>query len=149
MANETCSRVAVVNYQKVLVDAGAGKKGEGLRFYLKKDETSQKLLDEYQEKSKPTVYSASASTIGSLMIVAGLIQTDDSQSIASSNTLIFGGATLAALSYLISKTVQRSNEKILKEAVDHYNKRNSPRIYFSPFKDNNGSAIDIGVSQEF
>jgi hypothetical protein len=149
-ANQTCSRVATINYQNVLVDAGSNKRGEGLRFYLEKDPASKTLLNEYQEKDKPTIFSASASTAGSILILSGLLQTNQSSGIQNSNTLIYGGALLVALSYLTSKTLQFSNEKILKEAVDQYNKRNTPRIYFSPYKDNNGnSSVGFGMQQEF
>lgn len=150
MANETCSRVATINYQKVLVDAGSNKQGEGLRFYLEKDPISTKLLNNYQKENKPTIFAASASTAGSLMILAGLLQTNNVPGIQNSNTLIYGGGVLVALSYLTSKTIQYSNEKILKEAVDQYNKRNTPRIYFSPYRDNNGSSgVGFGIQREF
>jgi hypothetical protein len=149
-ANQTCSRVATINYQNVLVDAGSNKRGEGLRFYLEKDPVSKSLLNEYQEKDKPTIFSASTSTAGSILILSGLLQTNQSSGIQNSNTLIYGGALLVALSYLTSKTLKFSNEKILKEAVDQYNKRNTPRIYFSPYKDNNGnSSVGFGLQQEF
>ena len=149
-ANETCSRVATINYQKVLVDAGNNRRGEGLRFYLEKDPVSKKLLDDYQEKNKPTIFNASASTAGSIMVLAGLLQTNQADGVQNSNTLIFSGSILIALSYLTTKTLQLNNEKILNEAVEEYNKRNTPRIYFSPFKDNNGgSAIGFGLQQEF
>ena len=149
-ANEICSRVATISYQKVLVDAGSNKKGEGLRFYLDKDPISKELLDKYQKKNKPTILSAATSTAGSLFILAGLFKTNDSAGVQNNNTLIFGGATLIAMSYLTSKTIQFSNEKILKQAVDQYNKRNTPYIYFSPYKDQNGnSSIGFGVNQEF
>lgn len=149
-ANETCSRVATINYQKVLVDAGTNKRGEGLRFYLEKDPVSKSLLDEYQNKDKPTLFSASTSTVGSLLILSGLLQTNESEGIQNSNTLLYGGALLVAISYLTSKTLKFSNEKLLKEAVDQYNKRNTPRIYFSPYKDNNGnSSLGFGFQQEF
>ena len=147
---ETCSRVAIINYQKVLVDSSSNKKGEGLRFYLEKDPVSKKLLDKYQEKNKPTLFSASTSTAGSLLLLTGLLQTNDSEGIQSSNTLIYTGVGLVALSYLTSKTQQYSNEKIIKEAVDQYNIRNTPRIYFSPYKDNSGtSGVGFGFQQGF
>lgn len=150
LAVDTCSRVAVVNYQEVLVDAGTGKMGEGLRFYLERDPVSKKLLDEYQEKNKPTIWRASASTVGSLFILASLSQTSEETGIQNKNTLLYTGGALIALSYLTSKTLKYSNEKILKSAVDHYNKRNSPHIYFSPYKDNNNSTgIGVGLQQEF
>jgi hypothetical protein len=148
--NDTCSRVAIVNYQQVLVDAGSGKMGEGLRFYLEKDPVSKKLLNEYQEKNKPTFWSASASTVGSLLVLASLSQTSEEEGIQNKNTLLYTGGALIALSYLTSKTLKYSNEKILKNAIDQYNKRNSPHIYFSPYKDNNNATgLGVGIQQEF
>ena len=103
-AAETCSRVAIINYQEVLVDAGSNKKGEGLRFYLERDTQARELLDKYQEKNKPTVWGAATSTIGSLMIFSGLVQTSRSENSQNKNSLILGGGILVALSYLTSKT---------------------------------------------
>ena len=143
---ETCSRIAIINYQEVLVDAGSNKKGEGLRYYLEKDTNSQKLLDEYQERNKPTVLGAATSTLGSFMILSGLMQTNESSGIQNKNTLIFGGGILVALSYLTSKTMQYNNEVLLKRSVDQYNKRNLPRIYLSP---GDGTGFGVGVTQEF
>jgi hypothetical protein len=143
---ETCSRIAIINYQEVLVDAGSNKKGEGLRYYLEKDANSQKLLDEYQEKNKPTVLGAATSTLGSFMILSGLMQTNESSGIQNKNTLIFGGGILVALSYLTSKTMQYNNEVLLKRSVDQYNKRNLPRIYLSP---GDGKGFGVGITQEF
>lgn len=149
-ANETCSRVATINYQEVLVDAGAGKMGEGLRFYLEKDPVSKSLLDTYQKKNAPTILNASASTLGSFMILGGLLQTSEAGAITSKNTLIYGGALLVTVSYLAAKTLKYNNEKYLKQAIDQYNKRNSPRIYFSPYKDNSGqSGIGFGIKKGF
>lgn len=143
---ETCSRIAIINYQEVLVDAGSNKKGEGLRYYLEKDKNSHKLLDEYQHKNKPTILGAATSTVGSFMILSGLMQTNDSSGLQNKNTLLYGGSILVALSYLTSKTVQYNNEVLLKRAVDQYNKRNLPRIYFSP---GDGKGFGVGVTQEF
>lgn len=148
-AVETCSRVAVINYQEVLVDSGSNKKGEGLRFYLEKDPVANKLLNEYQEKNRPGVWSAGASTLGSLMVLAGLTRTNDSSSAANSNNLLYGGGILIAISYLTSKTIQYNNEEILKQAVDQYNKRNRPKIFFSPYSDNGAAGFGLGVNQEF
>lgn len=148
-AAETCSRVAVINYQEVLVDAGSSKKGEGLRFYLEKDPISKDLLDKYQDKNKPSIWSAGTSTVGSLMLLAGLMQTSDQENISDRNTLLYGGGILIAISYLTSKTIQYNNEKILKQAVDQYNKRNRPKIFFSPYSDGNGAGFGVGATQEF
>lgn len=149
-ANETCSRIAIINYQEVLVDAGSGKMGEGLRFYLEKDPVSKDLLNTYQEKNKPTVLNASASTLGSIMVIGGLLQTSEDGAVSSKNTLIYGGSLLIAVSYLAAKTMKFNNEKYLKQAIDQYNRRNSPRIYFSPYRDNNGqSGVGFGVRRSF
>lgn len=149
-AGETCSRVATINYQEVLVDAGTGKMGEGLRFYLEKDPISKSLLNKYQKLNKPSRWSASASTFGSLAIVASLLQNEEASGLGSKSTLLYGGVMLISLSYLTSKTVKFSNEKILKQAIDQYNKGNSPRIYFSPFKDKTGSTgLGFGLNGRF
>lgn len=149
-ADETCSRVATINYQEVLVDAGSNKRGEGLRYYLEKDPISESLLNEYQLQNKPSEWNASASTLGSLMILAGIVQSDENTLIGDKTSLLLGGAVLVTLSYLTSKTVQAKNEILLKQAVDQYNKRNNPRIYFSPFRDNNGgSGLGVGLQQGF
>lgn len=146
---ETCSRVAIINYQEVLVDAGASKKGEGLRYYLEKDAQAKELLNEYQERNKPTVWGAATSTIGSVMILAGLVQTNNDGNVQNKNTFILGGAVLVALSYLTSKTLQYNNETLLKNAVDQYNKRNLPQIYFTAPTEEQNSGFGLGFTQEF
>ena len=50
-AVETCSRIAIVNYQEVLVDSNASEKGEGLRYHLEKDPVAKEYLDTYQKNS--------------------------------------------------------------------------------------------------
>lgn len=150
-ANETCSRVAIINYQEVLVDTSSNSKGEGLRFYLEKDPNAKKLLNEYQEQNKPSLLATTTSTLGSAMILGGLLQTDENTSgITNRNSLIYGGLLLSTISYLVSKTLQYNNEELLQRAVEQYNKRNLPRIYFSPFQDNNSDfTIGVGVQKEF
>lgn len=147
-AAEVCSRRAIINYQEILVDGGSNKKGEGLRFYLEKDKFSKELLDEYQQKNKPTILTAATSTFGSLMIFSGLLQTNESEGVQNRNTLLFSGGILVALSYLVTKTTQYKNEEILKRAVDQYNKRNLPRIYFYPYN-SDSPGIGVGIQQEF
>src|SRR5438067_1072576 len=81
MAAETCSRVAVINYQEVLVDVSSKNRGEGLRYYLDKDPTAKELLDDYQKNNRPTWQSAALSTAGVGMILGGMLITsshDDS-----------------------------------------------------------------------
>lgn len=149
-AAQTCSRIAKINYQQVLVDAGSDKRGEGLRFYLEKDPVSKELLDEYQEKNKPTILSRSASTAGSILLFTGLIQTNKKSGVQNQNTLLYSGALLIGLSYLMTKTFLYNNEKLLKESIDQYNKRNRPKIFFSPYSDNGRSTgIGIGIQRGF
>ncbi len=146
---ETCSRIAIINYQEVLVDAGSTKKGDGLRFYLEKDPRAIELLDEYQRENKPSAWNAAASTVGSFLAFSGLLQTNEDSGIENRNTLIYGGALLIALSYVTSRTIQHNNEVILKRSVDQYNKRNLPRIYFAPTSSNGGAGVGVGIQQEF
>lgn len=148
-ADETCSRVAVVNYQEILVDSGSSKKGEGLRFYLEKDPESKKLLDTYQEKNKPSTWSAAASTFGSFLIFSSLLQTNKTDGFANRDSLLYSGAILIATSYLTSKTLQYNNEVYLKQAVDQYNKRNNPKIFFSPYADGNTTGLGVGITKDF
>jgi hypothetical protein len=146
---ETCSRVATINYQEVLVDVSSSNRAEGLRYYLEKDQIARELLDDYQENLRPTWKSAAMSTLGSAMILGGLLRTNagDSETFTNRNFLLFGGATLIGVSYLISKTNQFNNEYLLLKSIEEYNKRNTPRIFFAPTDD--GSGVGIGVGGEF
>lgn len=150
-AVETCSRVAQINYQEVLVDVSSKNRGEGLRYYLEKDPVSKELLNEYQENNRPTWKSAALSTVGTAMILGGLLRTSagDNESITSRNFLLFGGVSMIAVSYLISKTNQYNNEYLLSKSIEEYNKRNTPKIFFSPTDPKNGLGMGVGIGQEF
>lgn len=150
-AAETCSRVATINYQDVLVDVSSKSRGEGLRYYLEKDKVSKSLLDEYQNNNRPTWRSAALSTAGTGMILAGILQSsgDSDGAVSSRNFLLFGGATMIAVSYLISKTNQYNNEYLLSKSIEEYNKRNTPKIFFAPTDPRNGLGAGVGVGQEF
>lgn len=150
-AAETCSRVATINYQEVLVDVSSNNRGEGLRYYLEKDEVAKGLLNEYQENNRPTWKRAAMSTLGTVMILGSLLRPTEgeNESLTSKNFLLFGGATLIAVSYLISKTNSYNNEYLLSKSVEEYNKRNTPKIYFSPTDPKNGLGLGVGVGQEF
>ena len=150
-ADQTCSRTATVNYQEVLVDVSASYRGEGLRYYLEKDQISKELLDEYQENNRPTWKSAAMSTVGTAMLLGGFLRSDSNanESFASRNVLLFGGATLIAVSYLISKTDQYTNEHLLYKAVEEYNKRNTPRIYFGPAGTMENLGVGVGLQKDF
>lgn len=150
LSAETCSRVATINYQEVLVDASSSNKGEGLRYYLEKDQTAKDLLNEYQDNNKPSIRSAAMSTLGGVMMVGSFFNTGNTGSgITNRDFLLFGGITLIGLNYLISKTNQYHNEYLLSKSVEEYNKRNTPRIFFSPTDPKAGMGLGLGVGQEF
>lgn len=150
-AAETCSRVAIINYQEVLVDVSSSNRGEGLRFYLEKDEVAKELLDEYQENNRPTWKGAALSTAGTAFILAGFLRSSEGrgEALTGRGTLLLGGATMIALSYLISRTKQHNNEHLLQKSIEEYNKRNTPRIFLAPTNQNGQFGIGIGVGQEF
>lgn len=150
-AAETCSRVATINYQEVLVDVSNKNRGEGLRYYLEKDEVAKSLLDEYQENNRPTWKSAALSTLGTAMLIGGFLRSSDGKKdgITSRNLLLLSGASMIAISYLISKTNQYNNEYLLIKSVEEYNKRNTPKIFFGPTNPQDGFGIGVGVGQEF
>ncbi len=147
---ETCSRVATINYQEILVDVSSKSRGEGLRYYLEKDQVSKGLLDEYQKNNRPTWRSAALSTVGTGLILGGILQSSGgSSTVNSRNFLLFGGAAMIAVSYLISKTNQYSNEYLLTKSIEEYNKRNTPKIYFAPTDPQNGLGLGVGVGKDF
>ena len=150
-AVDTCSRVAIINYQEVLVDVSSNSRGEGLRFYLEKDPVAKELLDEYQENNRPTWTGAALSTAGTGIMLAGLLRSSEGrgEALTGRTTLLVGGAAMIALSYLISKTKQHNNEHLLQKSVEEYNKRNTPRIYLAPTESNGKFGVGIGIGQEF
>jgi hypothetical protein len=89
------------------------------------------------------------STLGTAMMIGGLMRTNegDTETLTSRNFLIFGGMTMIGVSYLISKTNQVTNEYLLSKSIEEYNKRNTPKIFFSPTND--GKGLGFGVGQEF
>lgn len=151
LSTETCSRVAIINYQEVLVDVSSSNRGEGLRFYLEKDEVAKGLLDEYQENNRPTWKGAALSTVGSAFMLAGFLRSSEGhgEALTGRGTLLLAGSTMIALSYLISKTKQYNNEHLLQKSIEEYNKRNTPRIFLTPTRLNGQFGIGIGVGQEF
>ncbi len=67
LANEACSRIAIINQQEFLVDPNLNRKGEGLRFYLARDENSKTIdnnnekylieaVHEYNKRREPKIY---------------------------------------------------------------------------------------------
>ncbi len=150
MADEVCSRVATINYQEVLVDPSSNQKGDGLRYYLKKDPVANTLLQNYQEKNRLSWVNAALGTISSTLILAGLIRSKSSSSdgISEQKALLLGGVGIFAINFIIAKTREHNNEELLLRSVEEYNKRNLPRIYFGPTLDRK-KGVEATLLQEF
>lgn len=147
LARESCSRIATINFQDVLVDSSSSVKGEGLRIYLEKDSIAKQYLETYQHNSKPSLKGAITSTIGASLTLAGLMTDSDKKNgLFSKQTMIGSGLTLIILNYLISRTNAYTNEGNLINSIDEYNKRNSPKIYFSPTTSSSGNSTFFGIN---
>jgi hypothetical protein len=150
-ALETCSRVAIVNYQEVLIDANSAEKGEGLRYRLEKDPVALEYLNTYQKNSRIKWPSALLGTAGTGLLLLGVFSSNPDDRRAY---VITGLATIA-VNFLVTRTLEITNEVNLNKAIDEYNKRNLPKIFFNP--DNlegtqgqiNFSKIKIGLVQQW
>ena len=126
-ANEACSRIAIINQQEFLVDPSSNKKGEGLRYYLARDEEAKRLLEKYQNTSDQRLRSAIVGTTGVLMLLGSAFVNEGS---SNRQALLIGGISTIFVNFLVSKTIDNNNEKYLIEAVHEYNKRREPKIFF-------------------
>lgn len=148
-AVETCSRIAIVNYQEVLVDSNASEKGEGLRYHLEKDPVARDYLNTYQEQSAIRWPGALLGTAGSGLLLFGIF-TSNSQD--RQIYLISGGAAIL-VNFLVARTLEVANETNLNRAIEEYNKRNLPKIYFNPENTTQGSAnfpgFKIGLAKDW
>lgn len=129
LATQVCSRVAQINFQEVLVDTSSTQKGEGLRFYLEKDEIARNYLDRYQDGTKITWQNAALGTVGTSMLIGGLFASDGS---TTKKSLLVGGAVMIAVNFFVARTLEFNNEQNLTKAIEEYNKRNLPKIFFYP-----------------
>ena len=158
-AADTCGRVAIINYQKILIDTSSTKKGEGLRYHLNKDANAKEYLDEYQKVGHPRWYHAAIGTVGTVLIITGLGKSGSfsDNGFTSKRAFIIGGALLITINFLVAKTIEYNNERLLMRSIEEYNKKNLPRIYFSPFKEEDegrhrqkGSlGFTMGLSRDF
>lgn len=157
-SEDSCSRIAIINHQEVLVDTGSTKKGEGLRFYLEKDPLAKKYLNEYQDRIKPKWYHAALGTTGTTLILIGLGRSGSFKGPekTSQRAFIIGGGFLLFLNFLIIKTIEHNVERLLLHSIEEYNKRNLPKIYFTPFYrkqrrsgDESNFGITTGIIGEF
>lgn len=148
-AAETCSRIAIINFQEVLVDANASEKGEGLRYHLEKDPVAKAYLDSYQNNSDIRWPNALLGTAGTGLLLFGFFTADSED---RRIYLISGGATIL-VNFLIARTLEVANEANLNRAIEEYNKRNLPKIYFNPDTNLQGSAglpgFKIGLAKDW
>jgi len=147
-AVETCSRLAVINYQEVLVDTNSTEKGEGLRFHIEKDPVAKSYLDTYQEGSQIRWQNAVMGTVGTSMMLGGVFTNDSGRK----RTLLIGGATVMIINFLMAKTLDTANESNLIKAIEEYNKRNLPKIYFNPEQDSSkstGPGITMAIEKSW
>lgn len=147
-AVETCSRIAIINYQEVLVDSNTSEKGEGLRYHLEKDQTAKEYLDIYQKNSAIYWPSAILGTAGTGLMLYGFFNSDTEN---RRIYLIAGGATIL-VNFLVTRTLEITNESNLNKAIEEYNKRNLPKIFFNP-EETQGqidfSKVKLGLVQQW
>lgn len=140
---ETCSRIAVVNFQEILVDTNSTQKGEGLRFYLEKDKEAETYLNIYQKNAEIKWHNALLGSAGTGLVLAGLFTSSDRN---ARQTLLVGGATMILVNFFVSKTQENANEVNLKRAIDEYNQRNLPRIYFESETSSYQHSAPVGIA---
>lgn len=147
-AVETCSRIAIINYQEVLVDANTSEKGEGLRYHLEKDPVALEYLNTYQKNSSIKWPSAVLGTAGTGLLLYGFFNSDSEDR----RLYIISGTTTILVNFLIARTLEVTNESNLNRAIEEYNKRNLPKIFFNPEATQsqiNFSNIKLGLVQQW
>lgn len=148
-AVETCSRIAIINYQEVLVDSNASEKGEGLRYHLEKDPVAKEYLDTYQKNSAIRWPNALLGTAGTGLLLFGFFSSNS----GDRQIYLISGAATILVNFLIARTLEVTNEANLNRAVEEYNKRNLPKIYFNPEGNRETSAgfpgFKIGLAKDW
>lgn len=147
-AVETCSRIAIINYQEVLVDSNTSQRGEGLRYHLEKDPIAKQYLDAYQENSGIRWPSAVLGTAGTGLLLMGFFNSDSE----NRRLFIISGTATILVNFLVARTLEMANETNLNKAIEEYNKRNLPKIFFNP--EGTQSQMDfsqfkIGLAQQW
>lgn len=120
---QTCSRIAIINNQEILVDSNSTDKGEGLRYYFEKDQKALEYLNQYQENSKIIWPNAILGTVGTSMLLWGAFNNSTDR-----QPFLISGASLVIINFFVAKTLEVTNESNLNKAIDEYNLRNLPKI---------------------
>lgn len=145
-ANDACSRTATIGHQEVLIDGSSGQRGEGLRFFLEQDPIAISYLDEYQEQSRMRWQNAALGTAGTGLILAGAISNASSD---TKQNLYVTGVSFILINFLVARTLEMTNERNLIRAIEEYNKRNLPRIYFGGHPTRDGQFMALNYSWNF
>jgi hypothetical protein len=127
-ALETCSRIAIINYQEVLVDSNSSEKGEGLRYHLEKDPVALQYLNTYQKNSAIRWPTAVLGTAGTGLLLFGFFNSNSEDR----RTYLISGTATILVNFLVARTLEITNEVNLNKAIEEYNKRNLPKIFFNP-----------------
>ncbi len=130
------------------MDTNSTQKGEGLRFHLEKDKKAKEYLDEYQKGTQIKWQNSLLGSVGTGLVLTSFLTNSSSN---NKKSLLIGGATLIAINFLVAKTLESANEKNLINAIEEYNKRNLPKIYFSP-KAREGrepSGFEVGLNKSW
>ncbi|EPZ50414.1 hypothetical protein M902_1329 [Bacteriovorax sp. BAL6_X] len=144
--DETCSRVAVINQQEILIDPSSSLKGEGLRYHLEKDKVALSYLNDYQSLQEDIWRPAVMGTIGSGLILSAFLTNPSSN---TRRSLIASGTVVLILNYLLTKTIQTSNEELLYKSINEYNKRQEPKIFLKSDDQINTPEVYIEKSWSF
>ncbi len=141
-AEETCSRTAIVNNQKVLVDTNSVQKGEGLKNYLEQDASAQQFLEEYRKGISSKWQNAALGTFGTALILGGLLASNGDK---TRNGLIISGVSVMAINFFVASTLDYSNEANLQKSIEEYNRRNASKIYMEGEIQKNRANDDKGL----
>jgi hypothetical protein len=145
-ANEACSRVAIINQEEVLVDPSSSRKGEGLRFHLEKDAKAKYYLERYQEQGDSYLRPAILGSIGTGLLLSAFIVNTDSD---SRKALLVSGASTLLINFLVTKTIDTTNEQYFQKSIEEYNKRHQPKIYMKDEQSSISPGIFLKKDWEF
>ncbi len=127
----TCLRKASIAGKELFIEQSPKEKAEGLRVYLEKDPQALNLLDLYQQKNKPQTYSIILGTAGTSLILSSMLFANESKESAfNRDRLFFTGVSLFLSNFIITKLAKKRNERRLIQAIDLYNRQQTPKITF-------------------
>lgn len=123
---DNCTRFFLYRGEKRPMDSGRRDDGEGLRYLLKNNPESERLLNDYQKNIPFPTWLTVTSTTGFAIVLGGFLA---APSLADSPTkarniraaFLGTGLILALGSYAYNQRRRSKNEEILKRAIDLFN----------------------------